>query len=218
MDIFLTGGHPMGGGAKGILDETVVDREVVKELEPILKALGHSVTVCNNETSKDYVEETRIANTSNYDWYLDIHCNAYNGQAFGVETLVYADNKPQAHAISKNIAELGFYNRGVKTRTDLYILKNTKAKALLVECFFIDSKKDCDIYAKVGAKAIAKAIAEGLTGQVYKETQPPPTTSTGDTFYRVVVGSYKDRSNADKCLADAKAKGFTGVFMDIYKK
>lgn len=215
MNIFLTAGHPKGAGAKGILDETVVDREVVKELEPILKALGHNVTVYNSEGSKDYVEETNKANSGNYDWYIDVHCNAYNGQAYGVETLVYTDNKPQAHAISKNIASLGFYNRGVKTRTDLYILKNTKAKALLVECFFIDSKRDCDIYAKCGAKAIAKAIAEGLTGQVYTETTPP---TSGETFYRVVCGSYKERVNADKQINELKAKGFTNAFIDIYRK
>lgn len=185
MNIFLTAGHPKGAGAKGILDETVVDRAVVKELEVILKALGHSVTVYNSEASKDYVEETNKANSGNYDWYIDVHCNAFNGQAHGVETLVYTDNKKQAHDISKKISELGFYNRGVKARTDLYILKNTKAKALLVECFFIDSKKDCDIYAKCGAKAIAKAIAEGLTGQVYKEPTQPTQKPT--TYYRLVV-------------------------------
>ena len=58
--------------------------------------------------------------------------------------------------------------------------KNTKAKALLVECFFISNKNDCDLYNKVGAKAIAIAIAEGLTGQTYKsnEIEKPTVNET----------------------------------------
>lgn len=168
MKFFVSAGHPMYKGAAGILDETVVDRAVVKELDLVLREMGHIVTVLNSESAKDYVEEVQVANSSSYDWYLDIHANTSNGEGNGVETLVYADNKPQAHAISNNIANLGFRNRGVKVRTDLYILKNTKAKALLVECFFIDNKKDCDLYERVGAKAIAIAIAEGLTGEKYK--------------------------------------------------
>lgn len=168
MKFFVSAGHPMYKGAAGILDETVVDRAVVKELDLVLREMGHIVTVLNSESAKDYVEEVQVANSSSYDWYVDIHANASNGEGNGVETLVYADNKPQAHAISNNIANLGFRNRGVKVRTDLYILKNTKAKALLVECFFIDNKKDCDLYERVGVKAIAIAIAEGLTGEKYK--------------------------------------------------
>lgn len=181
MNFFVSAGHPMYKGAVGILDETVVDRAVVKELDIVLREMGHTVTVLNSESAKDYVEEVQVANSSSYDWYVDIHANCYSKEsANGVETLVYADNKPEAHSISKNISELGFYNRGVKVRTDLYILKNTKAKALLVECFFISNKNDCDLYNKVGAKAIAIAIAEGLTGQTYKsnEIEKPTVNET----------------------------------------
>ena len=175
MYIFLTAGHPMYAGAKGILDETVVDRAVSTELASILRSMGHTVKYYNSENIKDYVVETSMANQENFDWYIDIHCNASNGKGYGTETLVYTDNKPQAHKISANISKLGFYNRGVKIRTDLYILKHTNAKALLVECFFIDNKSDCDLYNKVGPHAIAKAIAEGLTGTTSTSTTPIPT-------------------------------------------
>ena len=190
MKFFVSAGHPMYKGAVGFLDETVVDRAVVKELDIVLREMGHSVTVLNSESAKDYVEEVRVANSSSYDWYVDIHANCYSkASANGVETLVYKDNKPQAHAISKNIAALGFYNRGVKVRTDLYILKNTKAKALLVECFFISNKNDCDLYNKVGAKAIAVAIAEGLTGEKYKSNTSASTNTTkqSSTGYKVKI-------------------------------
>ena len=121
MNIFLTGGHPMYGGAKGILDETIVDRAIVKELDIILREMGHSVTVFNSEAVNDYVEETKKANQGNYDWYLDIHLNAAHGKGYGVETLVYSTKYKEATAITNNISSLGFTNRGVKAREDLYI-------------------------------------------------------------------------------------------------
>ena len=190
MYIFLTAGHPMYAGAKGILDETVVDRAVSTELASILRSMGHTVKYYNSENIKDYVVETSMANQENFDWYIDIHCNASNGKGYGTETLVYTDNKPQAHKISANISKLGFYNRGVKIRTDLYILKHTNAKALLVECFFIDNKSDCDLYNKVGPHAIAKAIAEGLTGTTSTSTStsttptPAPVKPSGNDWIK----------------------------------
>ena len=51
MNIFLTAGHPLYGGAVGILDETIVDRAIVKELDIILREMGHSVTVFNSEAA-----------------------------------------------------------------------------------------------------------------------------------------------------------------------
>lgn len=213
MKFFVSAGHPIYKGAVGILDETVVDRAVVKELDLVLKEMGHSVTVLNSESAKDYVEEVQVANSSSYDWYVDVHANCYSEEsANGVETLVYTDNKPQAHAISKNISALGFYNRGVKVRTDLYILKNTKAKALLVECFFISNKKDCDLYNQVGAKAIAIAIAEGLTGQKYNSNSPvvqQPVPSQ-NVFKPVIKGNDWVRRLQEEC----NKQGFSNQVVD----
>lgn len=214
MNIFLTGGHPMYGGAVGILDETIVDRAIVKELDIVLREMGHNVTVFNSEAVNDYVEETKKANAGNYDWYLDVHLNASTGKGHGVETLVYSTKYKEAIAITNNISNLGFTNRGVKAREDLYILKNTKMKALLIECFFIDNKNDCDLYARVGARKIAIAIAEGLTGQVYKEN----INNKEETFFRVIAGSYKKRNNAEDRKRELEKQGFTGVFMEAFKK
>ena len=214
MNIFLTAGHPLYGGAVGILDETIVDRAIVKELDIILREMGHSVTVFNSEAVNDYVEETKKANSGNYDWYLDVHLNASTGKGHGVETLVYSTKYKEAIAITNNISSLGFTNRGVKAREDLYILKNNNIKAFLIYCFFIDNKNDCDLYARVGARKIAIAIAEGLTGQVYKEN----TSNSGETYYRCIAGSFKEKANAEKRKKELEAKGFTGVFLEAFKK
>ena len=215
MYIFLTAGHPMYAGAKGILDETVVDRAVSTELASILRSMGHTVKYYNSENIKDYVVETSMANQENFDWYIDIHCNASNGKGYGTETLVYTDNKPQAHKISANISKLGFYNRGVKIRTDLYILKHTNAKALLVECFFIDNKSDCDLYNKVGPHAIAKAIAEGLTGTTSTSTSTS-TTPTPTPTPQPTPAPVKPSGNdwIKRLQAECNKQGFSNQTVD----
>lgn len=52
-----------------------------------------------------------------------------NGKTAGTEGYIYSNSsksKPYAEQIVKQIAKLGFKNRGVKTSTSLYVLKNTK--------------------------------------------------------------------------------------------
>ena len=39
----------------------------------------------------------------------------------------------------------------------------------------------------------------------------------GETFYRVVAGSFKDRKNADEQVKKLKKLGIN-VFIDVYKK
>ncbi len=87
-------------------------------------------------------------------------------------------------------------------------------KALLIECFFIDNKNDCDLYARLGARKIAIAIAEGLTGQTYKEN----TNNKEETYYRCIAGSFKEKANAEKRKRELEEKGFTGVFLEAFKK
>ena len=50
----------------------------------------------------------------------------------------------------------------IEDGSHLYVVKNTKAPAILVELFFLDNKTDQTLYNKVGYAAIAKAIADAI--------------------------------------------------------
>lgn len=157
-------------GASGVLHESTENRKIVKYLKKYLKARGCTVYNCTSEGTDSRDNLRRIVtkcNAHKVDLDVSVHLNCYNGKAFGVETEIHSAGsyaKKYAKRVCENISDRGgFTNRGVKVHPELYVLKNTNASAMLIECFFCDSKKDCAKYKKMGgAKAIAKAIADGI--------------------------------------------------------
>lgn len=162
-------------GACGIVKESIEDRKIKEEVIRILKDRGHTVYDCTSEgntASENLYQIVQKCNKHDVDLDVSIHLNCYNGQGHGTETLIYSSSskaKKYAKKITENIADLGFVNRGVKVRSDLYVLRHTKAPALLVETFFCDNRADCNTYKKVTYKGIAKAIADGITTKTIKQ-------------------------------------------------
>ena len=70
--------------------------------------------------------------------------------------------KKYAETVQKQLATV-FQDRGIKQRTDLYILNGTKPPAILLETFFCTNKSD---YKKAkglfNRRKLAKLIANGI--------------------------------------------------------
>ncbi|MGL5718496.1 MAG: N-acetylmuramoyl-L-alanine amidase [Paraclostridium sp.] len=232
MRINVHAGHNPDGktacGAIGIIKESTGNRDVIRELKIILEKEGHKVVdcTCDNGTSIGDVI-TKIANKSNAnpcDLDVSIHFNSGandkngNGKSCGTEVLIYntSGNKEViGKRVCERISKLGYKNRGVKIRTDLSLLKKTKAPCILVECCFVDDKDDIDLY---NAKTMAKAIAEGILNKTISTSTPSPTPSTGEIWYRAVCGSFGDKNNALDRKAKLDREGFSGVFLDAFVK
>ena len=232
MRICVRGGHcPRVTGASGIIDELTEDRKVKDAVIKYLKFLGHyvlDVTPPDNTTSSssDLSYGVNKANNWGADLFVSIHFNkAYNtySGAIGSEVCVYS-NFDIAQRVVNGLGSLGFKNRGQKVRTGLYELKNTKMKAMIIEVCFVEASDDVALYKKLGSDTVGKKIAECIANKQvstsYNPSVPvnPPTTTTGETYYRVVAGSYKDRANAEKIKQELTEKGFSGVFIDVLKK
>ena len=176
MKINVHAGHNPDGkiacGAVGLIKESTQARKVVKYVKKYLKTAGHTVydCTCNNGTSQSDVlnKIVKKCNAHKVDLDVSIHFNSGagdkkgNGKTTGTEVLVYALNqkpKSTANKISKEIEKLGFKNRGVKARPDLYVLNATKAPAMLIECCFVDDADDIKLY---NAKKMAQAIVIGI--------------------------------------------------------
>lgn len=172
MKISVNAGHTKSGAGSGAVykgfNESEIVRDVTNELIKRLKKDGHTVynsTVNSAPSQRAYLKEAcRLANNSGAELFVSIHCNAsarHNGH--GVECWTWKGNKvPQAVKICENMAALGYHNRGIKDGRGLYVVKNTKAVAILVELFFLDNYTDRKLYLEHGADVIAAAIAAAL--------------------------------------------------------
>jgi hypothetical protein len=111
---------------------------------------------------------TRGANEAEADLFVSLHCNAYQSVEKAMGTEVYAASTKgvqYADRIEKAIVGLGFKSRGVKSGSNLFVLKYTECVAVLVELFFVDSRADIQLYKQIGAQEIANAIAEAIANQ-----------------------------------------------------
>lgn len=165
MKIAVNSGHTIKGkgyGAVGYIRESEETRKVVNELIPLLKKKGHQVVDATVDVSSNYLRKAvGISNNADVDLFVSIHFNA--GGGFGCEVYTWKGKKSStALTICDNLHKLGFKNRGVKNGSNFYVIKKTNAQALLVEVCFVDSLVDTTLYCKLGAKKIAKAIANSI--------------------------------------------------------
>lgn len=179
MVVGINCGHTVSGagyGAVGIIKESEHTRLVGQALMSLLCQAGATVIDCTinqANTQNEYLAAAvALANRQDLDWFISIHFNASAAHTgHGTEVFTYEGRQYQdALDVCANLAELGFTNRGVKAGSGLYVIRKTKAKAMLIEVCFCDNQQDIDIYnAADGAEGIAKAIYKGI----YKEAVLP---------------------------------------------
>ena len=210
--VFLTAGH--GGSDPGAtgnnLTEKWINLTVMLKCKSVLEEHGVTVICSRMSDENDSVyEEVKEANASGADFAFSIHTNAGGGDGF--EVFYYSPNdkaKKLAGLAEKHVKELGQNSRGLKSGNHLYFIKNTKITAVLVENFFIDNAKDKTIGDTVSEQeafgiAYAKAILEYL-GITY---------GANNTIYRVQVGAYKQKSNAETMKQKLKNAGFEAIIV-----
>lgn len=172
MKIGINCGHTVSGqpgcGTVDLIDESVETRAVGRKLITLLKQAGHTVYDCTNDyapsTSSNLIQIVEMANAHPLDLFVSIHFNAGGGK--GTEAFTYGGKSfVEAERTCKKLEEIGFNNRGIKDGSKLAVIRNTNAKAMLIEVCFADTKTDIDLYKRVGSEAVASAIAEAIIGQ-----------------------------------------------------
>ena len=167
MRICVNVGHTkkgVGTGANGYLNESKETRKLGYELMKLLTDTNHSVIPAvfdlHNNNLKAAVE---TANNNDADLFVSIHLNAGGGQ--GCEVYTWKGQKvAQAVKACENLNKLGFKNRGVKDGSKLYVIKNTRCTAILIEVCFLDNIKDVELYKQVGYTKVAQAIYNAIKG------------------------------------------------------
>lgn len=148
MKIFINAGH--GGSDPGAVSKNgKKEADITKKVSALLAynliLNGYIVEFFQQE--KTFTEVSKVENTSNSDLFISIHCNsAANEKANGVEVLYYPTSvkgKKFAQQVQKELVDLTkLRDRGIKARSDLHVLKRTKAVAILVELAFLSNEHE----------------------------------------------------------------------------
>ena len=196
--------------------EADITKETVKELIPILKSQGYivnDVTPYNekfNHKKDHHIKRCNQVDKDKADLYLDIHVNAGGGT--GVEVWVHNMNSksvPYAEKIVNNIStKTNIKNRGVKANKNYWSVSLTSRPAMIIEGGFIDNKDDME---KLTPKKYAVAIAECFGKvEVKPQNSNKDTKNNTDELYKVQVGAFSDKENAEELLDKLDEMGFKG--------
>lgn len=212
--VFIGVGH--GGSDPGAVANGVKEKDLNLSIALACRdeLKRHSVEVRMSRTKDEndpLSEEIRECNAYSPDLAVDIHNNAGGGD--GAEVFHHhggGKGKTLAENILAEIVKVGQNSRGAKIRTnangkDYYgFIRETSCPAVIVECAFVDNASDLKILASESdRKKVGQAIAKGILKTLGVEIQ-----SERGSLYRVQVGAYMVRANAEDMQKKIKAVGF----------
>lgn len=212
MKVFIGVGHGLsdpGAVANGVKEKDL-NLSIAKACRDELKRHGVEVRMSRTKDENDPLsEEIRECNAYAPDLAVDIHNNAGGGD--GAEVFHHhggGKGKTLAENILSEIVKVGQNSRGAKIRKnsngkDYYgFIRETSCPAVIVECAFVDNAQDLKILAtESDRQKVGRAIAKGILKTLGVEIQ-------GERLYRVQVGAYLLKSNAEDMQKKIKAVGF----------
>lgn len=131
-------------------------------------------------------------------------------------------SKELAQNIEKEIIAIGQNSRGCKTKLNsagkdyFGFIREIKAPSVIVEGFFVDNAEDVKIADTIEEqRAFGVAYAKGIlkTLGITPKQEVPSNNSNSGTIYRVQVGAFKDKTNAEKLVKELKEKGHNDAYI-----
>ena len=216
--VWLDAGH--GGNDPGALGSGLKEKDITlaitlkagKELERHGVKVGYTR---KNDKTVNLNSRGPLANKYGADVFVSIHTNAHNSNAQGVETYSFPNSKNGARLaklIQDEVLKAKLYtkNRGIKT-ANFAVLRQSRMPAALIETAFITNKQDAQLL-KNKQNEFATAIAKGILkylGINYKPVKKPSNNSNSKELYKVQVGAFSNKANAEKLSNELKKKGYS---------
>lgn len=165
--------------------------------------------------------QTKCAESNKFgaDLHVPIHTNAFNGSVMGTRMFCFNSNGEGMKACQAIFNRLAPITPGtsenIRVDASLYEVRVPAAPTAYIECEFHDNPTASQWIVENTA-LIGETIARGICdyfGMTFKEPEQPKPVTT-DTLYRVQVGAFAVRENAEKMLARLKAAGFDGFIRE----
>ena len=202
--------------AYGNTTEGVQCGKIADACKIALERSGVDVMLMHDESMQIKCAES---NKFGADLHVPIHTNAVNGKVMG--TLMFCDTAggkgmAACKAIFARLAPITpGESENIQVNADYYEVRVPAAPTAYIECEFHDTV-DGAKWIVENTVLIGETIARGICdyfGVKFVEKPKPVEPEKKDVLYRVQIGAYKIKANAEKRQAEAKAAGFTDAFI-----
>lgn len=193
---------------------------IAKALEEAFLRVGGCQVKRN--TTYSISNAIRESNAWGADYHICIHTNAFNGSVAGTRLFCWDSTGDGYQACKAVMGTLAPITPGtsdnITPRPGLNEVGGTVATTVYIEVGFHDNPTEAKWIVEHTTE-IAEAICHGLCNHLgiqYKpaEQQQEPQ----NVLYRVQVGAFAVRANAEKMLEKVKAAGFPDAFITTVKK
>ncbi|MCM3585751.1 N-acetylmuramoyl-L-alanine amidase [Mesobacillus maritimus] len=226
MKLYLDPGH--GGSDSGAvgngLKEKEISLDIALKIRSILTNQYENVQIKMSRTGdsgKSLGQRTNEANAWGADFFLSIHCNAFNGSARGYEDYIHtslsnssttAKYQDVIHAEVIKVNQL--QDRGQK-KADFHVLRETAMPALLTENGFIDNAQDAALMKQSSwRQKVAQGHAIGIAKAFNLKKKQNDDQEKG-AVYKVIAGSFKTRENADERVSFLRSKNIDSFVVTL---
>jgi N-acetylmuramoyl-L-alanine amidase len=224
--LYLDAGH--GGTDSGAIGNDLYEKnltlQIAQGIASELKFYDGIEVKMSRTTDKttSLKQRTDEANTWGADYFLSVHINSSESTAAnGYEDYIYNGNVNAKTVAFQNvmndeifnaIKSHGVNNRG-KNKANFHVLRESHMPAILTENLFIRNAADADRLKDSRFKAdLIKGHVTGLEkflGLKKLQTEPPKSGK----LFKVQLGAFAERENAEGLLKVLGASGFKGGFI-----
>lgn len=193
--------------AAGNTNEAVQCRKIAGELMTALVRCGFAAMTDLDGTMYDRV---RRSNEWGADLHLCVHTNAHDGSVKGTRLFCYdlaGEGYRACRAVLEALAPITPGESDGITVKHFYEVRCANAPTVYLEAAFHDNPEEA-AWIVANTEAIAEAVCRGLCAHYGAEYVPPE-----ECLYRVQVGAFRVRENADRLLEALKAAGYTDAFI-----
>lgn len=229
--IALTAGHYMGTPGKRCLKsidpnetrEWWLNDRIADKVENLLKGYtGYELIRTDDTTGKKDISltaRTNAANNFKADFYLSIHHNAGvdGGKGGGIVAYVYTTANAETLAWQKDLYTALVESTGLRgnratpmAKANLHECRETNMPSVLLELGFMDSKTDVPV---ILTERFAEQCAEAIVKVLVKRGGLKPVPKETGKIYRVQVGAYSVKANAEAMQKKLKAAGYDAIIV-----